>query len=80
MATGWTWAALNDDQVALVAQAEDRLDADYLLVYQPVNQADEAAGPRADQLHVAPLDPGQLAHLQQLELQLQAVVVAYKQK
>ncbi len=78
-ATGWTWAELNSDKLALVAQAEQAFGADYLLVYQPADQPEEAvAETQMHDLHAAPLTDSELECLQGLESQLQAVVVAYK--
>jgi hypothetical protein len=77
-ATGWKWADLTVDQRTLVAEAEQTLGADYLLVYQPTQQATSSASTAllAD-LHAAPLTESQLECLHGLESQLQAIVVAY---
>lgn len=77
--TGWTWAELSGDKLALIAQAEQTLGADYILVYQPADQAGEAvAESQMHDLQAATLTDSELECLQGLESQLQAVVVAYK--
>jgi hypothetical protein len=76
--TNWAWASLNDTQLQHVAEAENTLGADYLLVYQSDrSQTGPAVGSSSGELQVASLTPSQLECLQGLENQLQAVVVAY---
>ena len=79
MATGWTWANLSDDQLALMAEAERTLGADYLLVYEPSPQpTDDSVEAQIQDLQAAPLTESQLECLHGLESQLQTIVVAYK--
>ena len=73
----WTWANLTDVQRQQVAEAENTLGADYLLVYQPGQQMVSQSVESSGGLQVAPLNSSQLECLQGLENQLQAVVVAY---
>ena len=75
----WTWAKLTDDQLELVAEAEQTLDMDYLLAYQPSQEPPgQTVGPQ--ELEVAPLTESQLECLQGLETKLQAVVVGYRKR
>jgi hypothetical protein len=78
---GWTWADLTRKQLELIAEAERTLGTDYLLAYQAREQAG-AGGTRSalNRMQVASLNESQLECLHGLEQQLQAVVVAYKQK
>ena len=73
----WTWANLTDVQRQQVAEAENTLGAEYLLVYQPGQQMTSQSVESSGGLQVAALNPSQLECLQGLENQLQAVVVAY---
>ena len=76
--TNWSWADLTDPQLKHVAEAEDTLGADYLLVYQPDNSPSSSeVSSSSGGLQVASLNPSQLECLQGLENQLQTVVVAY---
>jgi hypothetical protein len=74
---GWTWANLSDDQLQLVAEAEQSLGADYLLVYKPGEQSTGVTRSAGQSLKAAPLTESQLECLHGLEQQLNAVVVAY---
>jgi hypothetical protein len=75
---GWSWASLNQDQVALVADAEKTLGTDYLIAYQS-SERDASRNIRyfIQDLQLASLDESQIDCLQGLEKQLQAVVIAY---
>ena len=74
----WTWANLSDVQRQQVAEAENTLGADYLLVYQSNRpQSSQSVGSFSEELQVAALTPSQVECLQGLEDQLHAVVVAY---
>lgn len=81
MGSGWTFADLTNDELALVADAERTLDADVVMVYRSGAQswadveriAEEGFAPD-------PLDPTQLERLQDLERQLGAVAVAYRRR
>ena len=76
--TNWSLADLTDPQLKHVAEAEETLGADYLLVYQPDNSSSgSGAGSLSGELQVASLNASQLECLEGLESQLQAVVVAY---
>ena len=76
--TNWSWADLTDPQLKHVAEAEETLGADYLLVYQPDNSSSSSGpGSLPGELQVASLNASQLECLEGLENQLQAVVVAY---
>jgi hypothetical protein len=77
--TGWSWANLSEDQVSLVAEAEQTLGADYMLAYQS-SERDASRNIRyfIQDLQLASLDESQLDCLQGLEKRLQAVVIAYK--
>ena len=74
-ATEWAWAALNEDELRAIAQAEASLGADYLLAYQPL--AADGTPAELPALPAAQLDASQLECLHGLEQQLHAVVVAY---
>jgi hypothetical protein len=74
----WAWANLTNPQLQHVAEAENTLGANYLLVYQPDNSLSiPLVGSLPGELQIASLAPSQLECLQGLENQLQAVVVAY---
>ena len=76
---GWMWAALSPDQLALIAEAEQTLGADYLLVYVPDDGTtpddEEPAAPPA-WMHTARLNESQLECLQGLEAMVSATIVA----
>lgn len=74
--TTWTWADLDDRGLALVAEAERTLDADFVLVYRPGE--DEFDVPARIDLPPQHLDDAQLERLQGLEQQVGGVAVAYK--
>jgi len=75
----WAWANLTNPQLQHVAEAENTLGADYLLVYQPDRSlTSPAVGSLSGGLQIASLTPSQVECLQGLESQLQAVVVAYR--
>jgi len=76
----WTWANLTDIQRQQIAEAENTLGADYLLVYQPGQQMASQSVESSGGLQVASLNPSQLECLQGLENQLQAVVIAYSKE
>lgn len=80
MATeNWKWAKLTSEQMRLLAEAEQTLGADYLLVYQPNKAADPIRlGSLNSELPIAPLNDSQLECLRGLETRLGAVVVAYQ--
>jgi hypothetical protein len=79
MPNGWTWANLDADQLALMAEAERTLGADILLVYEPTAQPTAASmEAQVEDLAAAPLTESQLECLHGLEEQLHGVIVAYK--
>lgn len=73
----WIWAELNPDQLALIAEAEQSLGADYLLVYRNDDAAGNAVVTTQPGLYAASLTASQLECLHGVEMMLQAVVVAY---
>lgn len=73
---GWIWASLTDEQLRLVAEAEQTLGADYLVAYQAGERA--ASRMPLSNVQVATLNESQLECLQGLEQKLQAVVIAYR--
>ena len=79
---GWMWADLSPDQLALIAEAEQTLGADYLLVYVPDEgnaPADEEPAVPPAWMHTAPLNESQIDCLQGLESMIKATIVAYDQ-
>ena len=74
--TTWTWADLDARGVALVAEAERTLDADFVLVYRPGE--DEFDVPASIDLAATTLDDTQLECLQGLERIVGGVAVAYR--
>jgi hypothetical protein len=74
--TTWTWADLDERGLALVAEAERTLDADFVLVYRPGE--DEFDEPAAIDLPPTTLDATQLECLQGLEQLVGGVAVAYR--
>ncbi|GAC1360678.1 MAG: hypothetical protein NVS4B8_17200 [Herpetosiphon sp.] len=76
----WSWATLSGEQSRMLAESERALGADYLLAYQPPTTPSSAPieAPIAH-LQPAPLTDSQLECLQGLEVQLQAIVVAYRE-
>jgi hypothetical protein len=79
MATGWSYAELGPDQLALVAEAERTLDADVVMVYRP--SARDTVDPEivtADGLRPTALEPSQLEVLRGLETRVGGVMVAYR--
>lgn len=73
----WTWAKLTDEHIEMVAEAEQSLETDYLLAYQPGQEASSQTG-GTQELEIARLTESQLECLQGLETKLQAVVVGYR--
>jgi hypothetical protein len=74
--TTWTWADLDARGLALVAEAERTLHADFVLVYRPGE--DEYDVPASIHLPATTLDESQLECLQGLERMVGGVAVAYQ--
>jgi hypothetical protein len=74
--TIWTWAELDEQGLALVAEAERTLDADFVLVYRPGE--DEYDVPASIDLPPTTLDETQLDCLRGLERMVGGVAVAYR--
>jgi hypothetical protein len=74
--TTWTWADLDEQGLALIAEAERTLDADFVLVYRPGE--DEFDVPAEIHLPPTTLDETQLECLQGLERIVGGVAVAYR--
>ncbi|MBA2372944.1 MAG: hypothetical protein H0V74_01905 [Chloroflexi bacterium] len=75
---GWAFADLDEAQLELVRLAEQTLDADVVMVFEPTDPefAVDAAN-LAPGLRPVRLEPSQLECLQGLEKQVDAVAVAY---
>ena len=81
MATdGWTFAELEADQVALVAEAERTLDTDLVMAYAPSRWGTVDPDSVAEDLDPAELEASQLECLQGLERMVGGVLVAYRRK
>jgi hypothetical protein len=77
--TDWNWAQLNLDQLEKLKQEEESLGVDYLLAYQEDENADaRMLEAFRSGLQTAELDQDQIQHLEGLESDLGAVVIAYK--
>ena len=77
----WTWAELNRQQLNAISNAEQTLGADYLLAFQPRQTSDSPPGEViGDDVQPADLSESQIDCLRGLEQQIQATVVAYKQR
>jgi hypothetical protein len=77
---GWTFADLEADQVALVAEAERRLDMDLVMAYAPSKWGTVDPETVAEKLAPAELEASQLEYLQGLERMVGGVLVAYRIK
>ena len=79
MGSGWTFAELTGDQVALVADVEQALGGDVVVVYRSGAQSwADIERLAAEGLVPDPLDAARLARVQALEDELGAVAVAYR--
>ncbi len=79
MASGWTFAELTTDEVALVADTERSLGGDVVVVYRSGAQSwADVERIAAEGLEPDPLDDARLARLRDLETRLGAVAVAYR--
>ncbi len=79
MATeAWKWANLTEEQLTLVALAEQTLDVDYVLLYQSDTPMPEPSRGALQGLRPARMNDSQLECLRGLEQQLGAVAVAYE--
>lgn len=79
--SGYFWARLNADQLAILQEAERTLGAetDLLLAYEPVRAEMGDLGTKDSGLRVAQLGESQVDCLQGLEKKLGALVIAYRQ-
>ena len=75
--TGWNWARLDRDGIALLRETEASLDGDIVLVYRPGEGLPAEASTR-EGLAPATLTPDELETLQGVEQRLGVVAVAYK--
>lgn len=81
MATGeWIYADLEPDQLGLIALAEETLDADVVLAYQPSRWGTVDPDTVADGLTPVGLEGSQLECLQGLERIVDGVLVAYRRE
>ena len=71
----WTWADLDARELALIAETERTLDADYVVVYRPAE--DEFDLPAELHLPAKTLDESQLECLRGVEQLVGGVAVAY---
>jgi hypothetical protein len=74
----WKWANLTEEQLKLVALAEQTLDVDYVLVYQSDTSVPEPSRGALPGLRPARMNDSQLECLRGLEQQFGAVAVAYE--
>jgi hypothetical protein len=74
---GWSFADLEADQVALVAEAERTLD-DLVMAYAPSAWGTVDPETVGEQLDPADLEAGQLEYLQGVEQEVGGVLVAYR--
>ena len=73
--TGWSFAHLDEQALALVEQAEQALGAAIVIVFEPGDpRRSHVALPK---MAPAPLDGSQLARLRGLEARIGGVAVAY---
>lgn len=81
MATGeWTYADLGPDELGLITLAEETLDADVVLAYQPSDWGTVDPDTVAEGLRPAGLEGSQLECLQGLERMVDGVLVAYRRE
>jgi hypothetical protein len=75
----WRWAALNQEQLGMLEEAEQTLGTDILLAYQAGERKEVSRElfPRLG-LRAADLDESQVECLQGLESKLKSVVIAYQ--
>lgn len=79
MSGAWTWANLSKEQLGMLEQAEQTLGSDILIAYQDTSRVGIGTGwVSRSGLQVASLNDSQLECLQGLEMQVQAVVIAYQ--
>ncbi len=79
MGSGWTFADLDPDQLALVIETERNLDTDIVMVYRSGSQRwADVERIAAEGLSPVELEATQLERLQGMERQIGAVAVAYK--
>jgi hypothetical protein len=78
--TGWGYAELDPERVALLTEAERTLGADVVMAYAPSRWGTVDPDTVGDHLSPAGLDAGQIAWLQRLERRVDGVLVAYRLK
>lgn len=79
MSGAWTWANLSKEQLGMLEQAEQTLGSDILIAYRDTSRVGIGTGwVSRSGLQVASLNDSQLECLQGLEMQVQAVVIAYQ--
>jgi hypothetical protein len=79
----WTWAAIDQNQISWLQEAEQTLGAevDILLAYVPGNQQDVREEMFSKNgLQTARLSESQVECLQGLEEKMQVVVIAYEKQ
>ncbi len=79
-AAEWTFADLEPEQLALVAEAERTLDTDVVMAYKPSPYGTVDPETIADGLRPVDLEPTQLECLQGLERIVGGVLVAYRRE
>ena len=72
---GWTWADLDERQLALVREAEETLGSEVVIAYRQAEPARVGRGGVA--MSPAALDESQLECLQGIESRIGCVAVAY---
>jgi hypothetical protein len=77
-ADGWTFADLEPAQLALVTEAERKLDTDVVMAYSPSPWGTVDPDTVADGMHPVELEASQLEYLQGLERKVGGVLVAYR--
>ena len=78
MTTGWNFADLEAEQVALIVEAERTLDTDLVMAYEPSAWGTVDPDAIGDALDPADLEPSQLEYLQGVEREVGGVLVAYR--
>lgn len=79
-AAEWTFADLEPEQLALVAEAERTLDTDVVMAYRPSPYGTVDPDTIAAGLRPVDLEPSQLECLQGLEKMVGGVLVAYRRE
>ena len=77
---GWSFADLEAEQVALVLEAERKLDTDIVMAYTPSAWGTVDPDAVGEGLDPATLEATQLEYLQGLERKVGGVLVAYRRR